>query len=913
MKKYKFTINAFLLGSLLLSGCSGKTKEEYTLLAEKYRSQGENSKAVIELKNAVQLSPDDAEIRAFLGELYLEQGQFQLAEKEMQSAVELGFIESETLAMLMKTRYYTQSYIEVIKLFEEYSDSLANSQIGGLYFYLSKLALDEKSTSIPSYLQGDYKLLAEASQLYIRKQFKLALQKTQSFTDEKIEPIEKMILVGGIALNLEMYKEAVDAFLKVTNLAPSVATPKIQLVEALIRNEQYELADKRTNALLNNYKNSPYINYLKSMLLFEEKDYKDAFVYAEKAIQLGLGDFTSALVIAGVSAYKTNKLETAYFYLKKAEPALPNSSLVRRALTQVQLQLGYTNEATEELVGWSKLEQSDSEVFALAAAQLATQGNLRQANELMRVVNTKLDVTPVQELREGILKVASNDNEGLKIIESALQREPTFNQAWIALAESYIASGQPEDALRVAEDWEKTDKVSGLALKALVFSNFNRNAEASQTVENALRFDSEHLGANQAKLTILLAEKKYDVALEQAVTILKLAPSNQRALFVVSEIGSQTQYSAVATRILQEHAESYPNLIITRVALADLFRKQQKPEKAVDLLESQVDKLDEFGWIVLGDSALQARKYQLALSFFNNFRKKYSSNKTAWLRTVGVYELVGNVEKATELASQASLNFPQEMAFKTMLVKYHTQRGDLREAEKNLELIKSANINSPVIERLEGELDLAKNDFNKASIILRSHYEKYPSFEVAILLARAYQKNKEVKKAEAVLEREYERSADKTRIRHSLAEFYSYQNEFERSSEYYEEAIAANSNDFVALNNLALLKLKSKDYKSAKKYAKLAFDMVPDNPNIADTYGYSLFLSGNYTEALDILYKAYETSPQNVDIALNLAEVLVQSGIRERSRDILNEVRPVTKRQREKFSSLRDILKKNED
>ena len=87
-------------------------------------------------------------------------------------------------------------------------------------------------------------------------------------------------------------------------------------------------------------------------------------------------DIKLSQIIAGVSAYKLRQLESAYRYLKRAASDLGKGHDVHRLLAQVQLMLGYTDEARLTLNELDVLNETDAGLFAEAGLQMAGQGDL---------------------------------------------------------------------------------------------------------------------------------------------------------------------------------------------------------------------------------------------------------------------------------------------------------------------------------------------------------------------------------------------------------------------------------------------------------------------------------------------------------------------------------------------------------
>ncbi len=67
----RISIAVILLTTLIgLSGCQKKTSEEHISAAKEFVVNGDQQSAIVELKNAIQVDPQQAEARFELGNLY---------------------------------------------------------------------------------------------------------------------------------------------------------------------------------------------------------------------------------------------------------------------------------------------------------------------------------------------------------------------------------------------------------------------------------------------------------------------------------------------------------------------------------------------------------------------------------------------------------------------------------------------------------------------------------------------------------------------------------------------------------------------------------------------------------------------------------------------------------------------------
>lgn len=101
---------------LVLCGACSRGNDVATLLADAhhYRSQGNFSAAIIQLKNVVQAEPAHAAARRLLGEMYLEQLDARAAEQEFRRAIALGDSSTGTALLLGQSLLLQGEYESVL-------------------------------------------------------------------------------------------------------------------------------------------------------------------------------------------------------------------------------------------------------------------------------------------------------------------------------------------------------------------------------------------------------------------------------------------------------------------------------------------------------------------------------------------------------------------------------------------------------------------------------------------------------------------------------------------------------------------------------------------------------------------------------------------------------------------------------
>ncbi len=105
----------------------------------------------------------------------------------------------------------------------------------------------------------------------------------------------------------------------------------------------------------------------------------------------------------------------------------------------------------------------------------------------------------------------------------------------------------------------------------------------------------------------------------------------------------------------------------------------------------------------------------------------------------------------------------------------------------------------------------------------------------------------------------------------------------------YEELYASGQKSPVILNNMAWLFQQMGDER-ALEFGRQAYDAAPNRPEIADTYGWILYNSGQKEQGLSILQQTYLTFPSQMEIGYHVAVVLGDLGRKAEAIKILQRV-----------------------
>ena len=251
-----------------------------------------------------------------------------------------------------------------------------------------------------------------------------------------------------------------------------------------------------------------------------DENYKKAFDAAEIAVQNGI-DSTQSNLLAGVSAYKIERTESAYKYLSKASKGLPHDHMANRLLVDVKIRLGETENLAEMLEGISGQDAQKSSLLESAAMLKFREGDLEGSKSLFSQAKEGAPDNAVTLLREGLVKLSSGDQSGIESLESAVELDNTLNEAWSLLAQAHMQANEPQKALAVAKRWQAVNEVDGLVLESYIYQQLNDDTQARGLLDKALSMEPDNFAAMRFLMLLNAREKRFSEARELAEKLIK--------------------------------------------------------------------------------------------------------------------------------------------------------------------------------------------------------------------------------------------------------------------------------------------------------------------------------------------------------------------------------------------------------
>ena len=221
--------------------------------------------------------------------------------------------------------------------------------------------------------------------------------------------------------------------------------------------------------------------------------------------------------------------------------------------------------------------------------------------------------------------------------------------------------------------------------------------------------------------------------------------------------------------------------------------------------------------------------------------------------------------------AQIAQDKPEALVFKTVyLLK-------LKRNQEALELANKIDQQFPKLvlgKLLKGDVYLVEKQMDKAIDVYQQAYKIQPNDKVLFTLADLFIAQKKQPEAISLLNRALEKDPKNVGIHFKLASIYQQENDFKQAEAHYDAMLTQQTDNVLALNNLAYLYFQKNDPR-ALDLAKRAYDKAPESAAVLDTYGYILIKQGQPKVGLPILEKAAGLAPKANDIQFHLAEAYV--------------------------------------
>jgi tetratricopeptide (TPR) repeat protein len=350
---------------------------------------------------------------------------------------------------------------------------------------------------------------------------------------------------------------------------------------------------------------------------------------------------------------------------------------------------------------------------------------------------------------------------------------------------------------------------------------------------------------------------RIDAGKKEVEAAVKLDPGNVKARLILGELHLKNNDPVAAEKEAVEVLRRNPANFQAAVLYGDAFllRKEwKKAEQVYTMLIRQMPK-SPIGYFKMGLSSKMQNKPAEAARYFSQAVERNPGNLAAVNEFIFALAASGKVDKARGVLE-----------------------GYLEKEPKN-----------PLLWEMAGRFHLASEKPVEAESAFLKAVELAPEspqslYELGVL----YASQKRFPEAEEKLKKVVEKDGKNVAAHTMLGVVLQSQGRIKDANRHYRRALEIDPKNALAANNLASnLADHGGDLNEAIKYAKIALDAAPNNPNVGDTLGWLYYKKGLFDSASPLISEAARKLEKNAVVRYHHGMVLAKQG---RSREAAQEL-----------------------
>ena len=903
-KKTKLAASAVMVSSVLLltgglTSCSrGDSPEQLVAEAAKYQQQGDRKAAVIQLKNALQKKPDDAEARFLLGSIYNETGETLSAEKELRRAAELGMSKAKTapqLAKAMMAQGQYQKALDELAVAGPLQDANAEVTRGDAYSALNKPAEAKAAYEQALKISPDapLALVGLAKIAYFNKDVAGATGMIDRAIAKNPQNTEALVARAELLRAQDKNDEALAAYDTALKIRPDHVQNHIAKANLDISLRRFDDAAKEIETARKLAPAAPMVSYAQALLDFSQEKHKQALESIQQVLKVA-PDHMPSVLLAGAIQYALGSNEQAEQYVKRYMEVNPGNVYASKLLASILLKnndpqraLSVLNPAIQQAKG------TDPQLLSLAGESYMRSRDFPKATEYFEKASALAPQTPMIRTALGMSKLAQGENaSGMAELEMASNMDTKNAQPGMLLVMNHLRMKEYDKALAAVKklEKEKPNDATVKTLKGNVYMSRNELPKARQSFEEAAKLQPTYFPPVANLAQIDFAEKKPDAARARIEAFLEKNKDNIEAITALASLAQSQGKTAEAIALLERASTANPADIPAALRLGGAYLRTNEKQKAAALAQRLLISFPSSPEVLdfSAQSQLANGDKDGALDTYRKLAGLVPNSAMAHYRIATVQMSMQNQGAAVDSLKKAIALKPDYLDAQVALAAVQVRSNKPDEAVAIARQIQKQLPKQPIGFSLEGDLMMLQQKPADAVKPYEQALAANGGNAVLMKLHEALTKTGKTKEADAQVSAWLKAHPDDNAVRLHFATL-SMNSDNKAAIEQFQAILKQDPKNVGALNNLALAYYKEKDPR-ALEYAEKAAAAAPANPAVLDTLGFLLVENGDVKRGLPYLEKAAASAPNAVGIRYNLALAQAKSGDKESARKNLEEV-----------------------
>ena len=901
-RRLSLSLSLCLLSGAALLGC-GEEKDPAALIASArgYLEQNDPKAAAIQLKNALQKSPDLAEARVLLGRALLDQGDVVGAEVQASKALELGGMQDEAVPLMASVMLVQGKAEQVVERYGRATLGKPAAQ-AALHATLAQAHLtrndrERGEAAIQAALALDPEHVA-ARLLQVRLlASKPDLPGARKLVDEVVakhpKSPEALLLQAALAQAAEEPEAAAQSYQQALALRKDLLAGYNGYIGLLNQQKKFDEADKQLAALKNQFPEHPQTRLLEAQSALRKRDLKAARESLQAVLKVA-PNHPYALQLAGSVEYEAGALAQAISHLTKASTLVPDAVPVRLALAQALLRAGEVDKALTTLQPLVEGKTPTTGALNLAAQAHQQKGDLARAESLFKRAAALDPADKRTRVALALNQLARGDGSAMEVLQSTAAGDQGTT-ADLALINERMRRREFEAALAAIAALEKKPDGQALAplLRAQAQLALKQPEKARQSLEQALKAEPANLQAAAALAELDVRDKQFDAARKRFDGVLKADARNVGALLALARIRQAAGEPAQAvTQALEEAVRANPGDQTARLALVEQHLSLKDQSAALVAAQEGVAALPDNPALLAALARVQALSgdFNQSVTSLNQVASKRPNSVQAQLMLAEVHMAAKNFDGALAALERARTLAPRDFSVAQRAVSAYLTAGKPAQALSTARALQKEKDMALAGLVLEGDVEGSQRRWREAATAYRAALTKQSdSTAAAVKLHGALLAQEDKAGAAAFAAKWMADHAKDGGFMFHLSEVSIAQRDFPVAETRLNEALKLRRDDPIVLNNLAWVQVQLKRAEAVAT-AEKANKLRPDTPAFMDTLATALAAAKQTDKALELQKKVVALDAKEPTWRLNLARLYMDAGKRGEARTELVEL-----------------------
>lgn len=884
------------LALLGMSGCEEQADVDAILAkASKHLEEGDFGASVVELKNAVQLAPDNAEARRLLGDVYLRIGDLASARKELVRARELGDASDDVALKILQIQVRQEDYEPVLAATEELAEPRNTAEVrqlalrGAALFGLGRI--DEAKTTL-----AKAHAIEPVPETYIG-QARIALYERDLDAADTLlrdgisrfpDDPDVLQLYGETLLAARNPAEAEQVFSRLVEIEPNRLSIHLGLARARIGLGQFDVARQSLDELDRQTNGSLAVKSLRAVVALRTRDYG----VAQQDARLVLAEYptdTAALFVLGASSYALEQFEQARSALARYVAAVPQDSAARTLLGATELRLGQPENAAKTLSAASEVDLRNASYLTVASLAAMRSGNVEDGLDYLQRAVMESPEDARLRARLGLTQIAVGaSSQGTSELERALQLDPELEDSpeidavLRGLIIGYLQQKRFDEALEAAKRLQEKEPqaTAGYVLAGTAYMGMNDEAAARQEFNKALEITPGATDAGTNLAMLELRQGRPEEALRLLRTVVEHHPKHYRTLMILAEIEGKLGRTEPQKEWLRKAIEASPDRWEPRMLLTEQLLLEGQAAEALTVGRPALDEHGDVPAVLnlVGTAQLATGRFQDAAQTFRRWTTIEPERGEPHFRLSEALARGGDNAGAIEAMEKAAELDPGNAGAKLALADMLLTAGNVERAREVVVQLEEQTPDNPATKVLRGNILLRDNKPEEAITAFLEAKQGLDVSRVNTGLATAQWMAGQQDVAIGTLQEWLKRSPDDINARIALNTYLVSLGRTAEAKASLEDALARNANNPFALTELAWITWKEGATDEALPLAERAYGIAPDNPRVLDTLGMIELDRGQIQRAVELLGRAVELRRDDRQMRYHWALALAHAG-----------------------------------